>query len=937
MFHFGISGHVQMMKFLWRVGLLIFVLGMSLHAQVTNFTDLKGNWKAVWNLDGTNTLRLYLRISKSGTNYTGSLDDLDEGYNNMAANGISTNLWNVQFNFGSIGFLFDGAMNSNYTQITGTWTQTNGMRTWPLTFDRQPSVDECAARTYTDSTGTLPYRLFVPPSYDAAKQYPLILHLHGSGERGTDNRIQLSSQAGPLAFLFQENQAKQPCFLVAPQCPTTGNWTDSIRRPQLVPLIAALKQEFKIDPDRVYVTGLSMGGIGTWELLAQNGNLFAAGIPMSGSTGTLAVAATAAAAYKIPIWNFHAANDSVVSVANSRSLITALRALGGTPIYTEFASGDHPIWSSSYALPTLFDWMIAQRRGASTNVSPFVTITSPTTDSVYITPTNLISLEGVAGDANTRISSLTWANNRGGSGAATGTTNWSIPSLTLQPDTNVISVTATGTAWVISYGGNTTFGDVLTVRPPLLYPEAPTNLIAIAQGPNQINLTWADASTNETIFKIEQAIGTASSFTQIATVSADVTNFVATNFVPSTSYFFRVRANNSFGDSDYSNVAQTTTSNSAPKLDLIADQSVNVAQTLTFTVTASDADPAVTNYVTDFESYPSGTSLMFQAPNYSGSTSAFVDAAAAHTAATTSVFPAGNPAAGSRVMKATWSFVGTAVNPWLRLTTFNAPALANPVIDLDERLQFDIFSDKALNLAVGCRETGNPPGTSIGSNGGTSGGIEWIGVTGSVSGTPITTRSIASNTWTTVSFDLRNEPVRNFASGDGVLAHGLGTIEHLALVGAGGNGPYNVYLDRFAVVKINRLLYSLEPGSPSGASINPTTGVFTWTPAAGTALGTYAITVRVTDNGSPALSDLKTFQVTVNRQTSAVITSLLTTNGQFQVQVPSDPGLSYALQASTNLIDWQTLLITNATAGSFRFSDPVDPTLGARFYRVLGQ
>ena len=456
------------MRFNLRIGfLLTLVLAGTVQAQ--NFSDLKGNWKTAWDYDGTNTLRLYLRIAKSGTNYTGALDDLYEGYNNIAANSISTNQTSVRFDFSNVGYVFDGLLNSNFTQITGTWALTNGAASWPLVYDREPSVDELQARTFTNSSGTLPYRLFVPADYDPAKQYPLILHLHGSGERGIDNRIQISSQSGPLAFLFHENQAKQSCFLVAPQCPTTGNWIDNIRRPQLVALIAALKQEFKIDADRVFVTGLSMGGIGTWELLAQNGNLFAAGVPMSGAPGTLTPAATAALMFRIPVWNFHAFDDSVVPVGNSQNLIGAMRALGGTPIYTEFATGDHPIWSSAYATPRWYDWMMAQHRGTPTNVSPFVTITTPTTASAYVTPSNTVTLQGVAGDTNARVSSITWANNRGGSGTATGTDDWSVPSVTLQTGTNIITVTATGTSWVKYYGGTTTFSDVLTVRPPQLY------------------------------------------------------------------------------------------------------------------------------------------------------------------------------------------------------------------------------------------------------------------------------------------------------------------------------------------------------------------------------------------------------------------------------------------------------------------------------------
>ena len=448
-----------------------------------SFTDLKGNWKGLWNLDGTNHLRFYLKITKSGATYSGAMDDLDEGYNNLPTTGISNNPPSVRFDFSNLGYVYDGLINSNFTQITGTWS--NGAESWPLTFDRQPGVDEMQARVYSDASGALPYRLFVPTNYDPGRKYPLVLFLHGAGERGTDNRLQITGQSGVLAFLFNENQAKQPCFLAAPQCPASGNWVDGVRHPQLVALIAALKTEFNLDADRVYVTGLSLGGAGTWDLLALNGTLFAAGIPLSGYPGTLTASATAAAAYRIPIWDFHAADDPTVNVSNSRNLIGAIRNLGGTPVYTEYAAGGHVIWSASYATPLLFDWMMAQKRGALTNVPPFVAIHSPGDQPSHATARSVVSLAGIAGDATARVSRIAWANNRGGSGTATGTNSWSVPTAALQPGANLITVAATGTAWVLAYGGSTTFSDVIQIQRTLLPVLSVTRTNGLAK------ISWA--------------------------------------------------------------------------------------------------------------------------------------------------------------------------------------------------------------------------------------------------------------------------------------------------------------------------------------------------------------------------------------------------------------------------------------------------------------
>src|SRR5664279_2786401 len=85
------------------------------------YTSLNGNWKAVWNIDGTNTIRFYLKLTGSGSSYSGTMDDLDDGYNNLAANSITVSLPVVTVNFSSLGYVFNGTVNSNYTEIDGTW------------------------------------------------------------------------------------------------------------------------------------------------------------------------------------------------------------------------------------------------------------------------------------------------------------------------------------------------------------------------------------------------------------------------------------------------------------------------------------------------------------------------------------------------------------------------------------------------------------------------------------------------------------------------------------------------------------------------------------------------------------------------------------------------------------------------------------------------
>src|ERR1043166_8708005 len=173
--------------------------------------------------------------------------------------------------------------------------------------------------------------------------------------------------------------------------------------------------------------------------------------------------------------------------------------------------------------------------------------------------------------------------------------------------------------------------------------------------------------------------------------------------------------------------------------------------------------------------------------------------------------------------------------------TAGATTFPSPVIDFTQKLRVDIYCDQAIKVAVGCRETTTAAGTAIGSNGGTSGPIEWAGVSG-VSGTaPVPTRTVAAGVWTTLTFDLPHEPIWSFSGGNGVLstASGLGVLEHLAIVPAAGTGIYNIYLDKFAVVSPRSFTYSLGAAAPTNATIGSANGVFTWTPTEAQGPGTY--------------------------------------------------------------------------------------------------
>jgi hypothetical protein len=298
-----------------------------------------------------------------------------------------------------------------------------------------------------------------------------------------------------------------------------------------------------------------------------------------------------------------------------------------------------------------------------------------------------------------------------------------------------------------------------------------------------------------------------------------------------------------------------------PVLAPIANAAVDEGLPFAFTNSVTAPGKAI-SVITDFEGFGDGTAngtVLFRAPSFSGSTGGFLDPLPNLTSVTGTI-PPGNES--MRALRANWSWNGTP-DPWLRLTTSAASSLPNPVIDITRTLSFRIHTDRAVKVGVGIRETVIAAGTPIGSDGGISGPIEQAGVTpGTGARQPV--RTVSAGTWTNLLFDLPPEPVRAF-TGDGVLstASGLAALEHLILVPAAGAGAYDLHLDDVLVTAPNVLTYSLS-NAPAGASIDPVTGVFTWTPSEDQGPGMYGITVEVTDNNLPPLNDRKTFQVTVN-------------------------------------------------------------------------
>ena len=234
-----------------------------------------------------------------------------------------------------------------------------------------PWQDAYQAKTYRDAAGqALPYRLLRPEKVEPGKSYPLVLFMHGAGERGTDNALQLVYFAAE--FVKPENRQKYPCFVVSPQCPAEYRWVEvdwglpshampekpSVPLKLALELVEQLAAELPVDKGRIYVTGLSMGGFGAWDAVQRRPQFFAAAVPICGGGDT----AQAPKLKDLPIWAFHGDKDTTVSPRRTTTMIEAIRQAGGTTKMTIYPGVDHDCWTRTYADPDVLAWLFAQKK-----------------------------------------------------------------------------------------------------------------------------------------------------------------------------------------------------------------------------------------------------------------------------------------------------------------------------------------------------------------------------------------------------------------------------------------------------------------------------------------------------------------------------------------------------------------------------------------------
>lgn len=226
---------------------------------------------------------------------------------------------------------------------------------------------------YEKNGKTLPYQLLLPIDYNPDKKYPLVLFLHGSGERGEDNQLQLVH--GSALFLSKENRQRYPAIIVFPQCPTGAYWatlngklTDALpflEKPKKNPtlklvegLLRQIQSDYGVDKNKIYVGGLSMGGMGTFELVYRKPRKFAAAFAICGGANP-----KIARKIRRPVWRIdHGEEDRVVPIRHSERMVEALRKENAEISYFSYPGVFHDSWNNVFADPNFLPWLFAQRK-----------------------------------------------------------------------------------------------------------------------------------------------------------------------------------------------------------------------------------------------------------------------------------------------------------------------------------------------------------------------------------------------------------------------------------------------------------------------------------------------------------------------------------------------------------------------------------------------
>ena len=204
--------------------------------------------------------------------------------------------------------------------------------------------------TNYEQTVSINYLLYLPKNYNSKDKFPLMMFLHGSGERGSN--LELVKKHGPPKLIDQGKDF--PFIIVSPQCPNGIRW----KTHTLIALLDDIIRNYNVDENRIYITGLSMGGYGTWKLANEIQERFAAIIPICGWGDSWTICEIG----DLPVWAFHGAKDNVVNPQKSKELVDAIIACKGNAKLTIYPEANHDSWTQTYDNPEIYEWLLKQTK-----------------------------------------------------------------------------------------------------------------------------------------------------------------------------------------------------------------------------------------------------------------------------------------------------------------------------------------------------------------------------------------------------------------------------------------------------------------------------------------------------------------------------------------------------------------------------------------------
>ena len=468
----------------------------------------------------------------------------------------------------------------------------------------QSSIAQQTAKITSSGIGYLEY---LPDGYNTnSNDYPIVIFLHGIGEKGTTSTDpnSIKSSAWRVANVGLPKNVKYgtkyPFILISPQLKSNyGTWPANY----IMDVLNHVKKSLRVNDRRVYITGLSLGGFGTWTVLGAYPDTFAAALPIC-SGGSALTKACAIAAADVPVWGYHALDDKVVSYTVTTRMINAINACTPQPSplakTTLFPTGGHGIWDRVYKQTDALSWLLSWTNGSTSTTSPTNSypVVSAGSDKSITLPTNEVYIQGTASDSDGNIASYTWTKTSGGTASLSGNYTSKLRAYNLAQGTYYFRLTVKDNDGAVKY-------DDVKVN---VSSSTTSNIVPIANAgtdkttsSSSIKLYGSGTDNDGQIvsYKWVKTSGAAVSMTN-ATTSA-----VTINGMVSGKYFFRLWVTDDKGASDYDDMlvtvsgtttsGETTTGNLAPIANAGSDRTTSYTA-ITVVGSATDKDGSIASY-----------------------------------------------------------------------------------------------------------------------------------------------------------------------------------------------------------------------------------------------------------------------------------------------------------------------------------------------------